>query len=152
MINKNFLLKDNIKLKNFKTGLTNKLSKKFHKIFIDINNDIKNDRKTLNVLDNKFQLSLKIRELNKFKKFQTIAIIGMGGSILGAEAIYNFLKTKIKKKVYFLMIWMKIKSEILKDKRKIQKYFLSLFQNQVIQLKLYRTLFYLKRLKEMRKM
>ena len=101
MINKNFLLKDNIKLKNFKTGLTNKLSKKFHKIFIDINNDIKNDRKTLNVLDNKFQLSLKIRELNKFKKFQTIAIIGMGGSILGAEAIYNFLKTKIKKKVYF---------------------------------------------------
>ena len=101
MINKNFLLKDNIKLKNFKTGLTNKLSKKFHKIFIDINNDIKNDRKTLNVLDNKFQLSLKIRELNKFKEFQTIAIIGMGGSILGAEAIYNFLKTKIKKKVYF---------------------------------------------------
>ena len=101
MINKNFLLKDNIKLKNFKTGLTNKLSKKFHKIFIDINNDIKNDRKTLNVLDNKFQLSFKIRELNKFKKFQTIAIIGMGGSILGAEAIYNFLKTKIKKKVYF---------------------------------------------------
>ena len=26
----------------------------------------------------------------------------MGGSILGAEAIYNFLQTKVKKKVYFL--------------------------------------------------
>ena len=25
----------------------------------------------------------------------------MGGSILGAEAIYNFLKKKIKKEVYF---------------------------------------------------
>ena len=25
----------------------------------------------------------------------------MGGSILGAEAIFNFLKKKIKKKIYF---------------------------------------------------
>ena len=25
----------------------------------------------------------------------------MGGSILGTEAIYNFLKKKIKKKIYF---------------------------------------------------
>lgn len=116
MINKNFLLKDNIKLKNFKTGLTNQLSRKFHKIFIDINNDIKNNKKTLNVLDNKFQLSFKFRELNKFKKFQTIAIIGMGGSILGAEAIYNFLKTKIKKKVYFFNDLNECK--ILKIKKK----------------------------------
>lgn len=101
MINKNFLLKDNIKLKHLKNGLTNRFSKKFHKIFIDINKDIKNNKQTLNVLDNKFQLSFKIRDLNRFKKFRTIAIIGMGGSILGAEAIYDFLKVKIKKKVYF---------------------------------------------------
>ena len=101
MIKNNFFLKDNIKPKYLKTGLTNKLSKKFRKIFINVNNDIKNNNKTLNVLDNKFQLSFKIRDLNKFKKFQTIAIIGMGGSILGAEAIYNFLRIKIKKKVYF---------------------------------------------------
>ena len=33
----------------------------------------------------------------------------MGGSILGAEAIYNFLEKKIKKKFIFLMILMKIK-------------------------------------------
>ena len=26
----------------------------------------------------------------------------MGGSILGAEAIYEFLKHKVKKKIYFL--------------------------------------------------
>ena len=101
MINKNFFLKDNIKLKYFKTGLTNRLSKKFTKIFIDINSDVKNDKKTLNVLDNKFQFNFKITDLNKFNKFRTIAIIGMGGSILGAEAIYNFLKIKIKKRVYF---------------------------------------------------
>ena len=31
-----------------------------------------------------------------------VKIIGMGGSILGAQAIYNFLKDKIKKKFYFI--------------------------------------------------
>ena len=39
---------------------------------------------------------------NKFKKYKTIVIIGMGGSILGAKAIYSFLKHKIKKKLIFL--------------------------------------------------
>ena len=68
---------------------------------MSINNDIKNKNKTLNVLDNSFQFGFKIKDLNKFKKFNTIAIIGMGGSILGAEAIYKFLENKIKKKVYF---------------------------------------------------
>ena len=29
-------------------------------------------------------------------------MIGMGGSILGSEAIYSFLKDKIKKKFYFI--------------------------------------------------
>jgi len=31
---------------------------------------------------------------NNFKKYKTIVIIGMGGSILGAKAIYSFLKHK----------------------------------------------------------
>ncbi len=118
MIDKNFLLIDNIKLKFSKTGFTNHLSKKFNKIFIDINNDIKNIKKTLNVLNNKFQLSFKIRDLNRFKKFQTIAVIGMGGSILGAEAIYNFLKIKIKKKVYF---FNDLDENKIKDFKKHQK-------------------------------
>ena len=38
---------------------------------------------------------------NKFKNIQNINIIGMGGSSLGAKAIYNFLKKKIKKKFIF---------------------------------------------------
>lgn len=101
MIYKNFLLKDNIKKKYYKSSTLNQFSKKFNKIFLDINNDIKNKNKTLNVLDKKFQFSFKIKNLNKFKKFKTIAIVGMGGSILGTEAIYNFLEKKIKKKVYF---------------------------------------------------
>ena len=101
MIYKNFLLKDNIKKKYYKSSTLNQFSKKFNKIFLDINNDIKNKNKTLNVLDKKFQFNFKIKDLNRFKKFKTIAIVGMGGSILGAEAIYKFLEKKIKKKVYF---------------------------------------------------
>ena len=101
MIYKNFFLKDNIKKKHFKSSVSKQLSKKFNKIFLDINSNIKNKNKTLNVLDKKFQFNFKIKDLNRFKKFKTIAIVGMGGSILGAEAIYKFLEKKIKKKSLF---------------------------------------------------
>ena len=42
------------------------------------------------------------KNLEKFKKLNSIIIIGMGGSILGTKAIYEFLKHKIKKKVHFI--------------------------------------------------
>ena len=38
---------------------------------------------------------------SNLRKYKTIVIIGMGGSILGTKAIYSFLKYKIKKKTYF---------------------------------------------------
>ena len=37
----------------------------------------------------------------KLKKYRNIQLIGMGGSILGSKAIYNFLKHKIKKNFQF---------------------------------------------------
>jgi glucose-6-phosphate isomerase len=39
--------------------------------------------------------------INKFDK-TNVRIFGMGGSILGAKAIYNFLKDKIKKRFFFV--------------------------------------------------
>ena len=39
--------------------------------------------------------------VKKFSKYKNIVVIGMGGSILGAKSIYSFLKTKIKKEVFF---------------------------------------------------
>ena len=42
------------------------------------------------------------KKINKFKKFKTVIIIGMGGSILGTKAIYSFLKHKINKKFIFI--------------------------------------------------
>ena len=75
--------------------------KNINKIFSNLFNDIKNDRKTLNLLNKDYKFNFKINELKRFKKFKKIAVIGMGGSILGAEAIFNFLELKIKKKIYF---------------------------------------------------
>ena len=47
----------------------------------------------------KFNFSRK--ELEKFKKYQNIVLVGMGGSILGIKAICQFLQKKIKKNIYF---------------------------------------------------
>jgi len=98
---KNLFLKNHIQNKYLKYNVLNKFNANFQKVKDSINNDIKNSNKTLHVLNSKFKFNFKINEIKKFRKFKTIAIIGMGGSILGAEAIYNFLNKKIKKKVYF---------------------------------------------------
>ena len=41
-------------------------------------------------------------EFKNFKKFKTVIIIGMGGSILSSKAVYSFLKHKIKKDFVFI--------------------------------------------------
>ena len=97
----NLILKKNINSKLLKKSLSKRLNKKFNKIFLETKNDVRNIKKTLNVLDKNFKFNFKTNNLKKFKKFRTIALIGMGGSMLGSEAIYQFLEKKIKKKIYF---------------------------------------------------
>ena len=101
MNNKNLFLKNNIQSENLKSSSSRYLSKKFEKIFLEIKRDIKDVKKTIHILDDKLKFNFKTRNLKKFKNFKTIVLIGMGGSILGSEAIYNFFKKKIKKKFYF---------------------------------------------------
>ena len=101
MTEKNLFLKNNIQQKYFKYNLLNRLIKNFKKAKEEVNNDINSPDKTLHVLNSKFKFNFKLKNLKKFKKFKNIVIIGMGGSILGSEAIYSFLNTKIKKKIYF---------------------------------------------------
>ncbi len=48
------------------------------------------------------QYSFDFKDIKKFRKFKTVTVIGMGGSILGAKAIYSFLKHKIKIKFIFV--------------------------------------------------
>lgn len=80
-------------LKNFK-----KISEKIIK---KINYEMDFEKNTFQVLSKKFDFNFTTKDLKKFKKFQKIAIIGMGGSILGTEAIYSFLKKKVKKSFFF---------------------------------------------------
>ena len=95
------ILKDNILSKNLNNKMSSKMSKKYEKIVSNIKNEINDTKKTLNVLNKSFRFSFKPKEIHKFNKFKKIAFVGMGGSILGAEAIHNFLRKKIKKQIYF---------------------------------------------------
>ena len=101
MIEKNLIVKNNIHSKYLSKKISNRLDKRFKKISDNIVNEIEDSKKTLNILNNKFKFNFKKSELKSFKKFKVIAIIGMGGSILGVKAIHNFLNYKINKKVYF---------------------------------------------------
>ena len=97
----NLNLKNNFgKEKNNKKDIKKKI-KDFNNIYQNLIKDFKNKKKTLNVINDEYSFNFKIDELKKFKKYKTIVIIGMGGSILGIESIYNFLEKNIKKKVYF---------------------------------------------------
>ncbi len=98
---KNLRLKNNIPNKYINKYKKSLFLKKGQKIFEEILRDLKDKNKTLNVLDKNFIFNFHYNDLKRFKKFQTIALIGMGGSILGSEAINNFLEEKIKKKIIF---------------------------------------------------
>ena len=72
-----------------------KIKKKLEK-FIAENNSITQS------LKKNYQDFFKKKELKKYKSFKNIRVIGMGGSSLGTEAIYDFLKYKITKKFTFI--------------------------------------------------
>ncbi len=101
------MITSNLNLENYFSSIIKKdkfyynLLKKFNKIFFNLKNELSNKKNLINVLDSKFSLNFKFLELQKYKKYKKIAIIGMGGSILGIEAIHTFLEKKIKKKIYF---------------------------------------------------
>ena len=101
MIKINSIANINKKVKNFKANDFKKISKDFDRIFLELKADVEKKNKTLNVLNKNFNFSFKTKDLKKFKKYRSIALIGMGGSILGTEAIYNYLQSKIKKEIFF---------------------------------------------------
>ena len=90
MITKNFFLKDFQRKKNNRS-----LRKYFKQLIVSKNEIIKS-------LTSNYNYSYTKQKLAKFQKYKDIRIFGMGGSSLGANAIYDFLKYKIKKNFYFL--------------------------------------------------
>ena len=91
---KKFLINNKIKLNNFKKKKLAVLGKKFDKLILKISKEIDTIQNTFNILSEKYNFNFSIRDLKRFKKYNNIVIVGMGGSILGVEAIYQFLKKK----------------------------------------------------------
>ena len=98
-----------------------KINKKFSNILNNIFINIDKSKNTFHSLSNKFELNCKLKELDKFKRFNSVVIIGMGGSILGAEAIYHFLKRKIKKEFLFLNNIDEEELQAIKNKKNLNK-------------------------------
>tara|TARA_B100000795_G_scaffold248735_1_gene215749 strand:- start:498 stop:1655 length:1158 start_codon:yes stop_codon:yes gene_type:complete len=89
------MLTRNISFKNFKIKKVNNKIKK------DLSNLLKENNEVIKSLDSTYKNNYNKKTILRFKKYSHIRVIGMGGSILGTEAINNFLKNKIKKNFYF---------------------------------------------------
>jgi len=83
----------------FKNFLNIKNNKNIKKDFLNL---IKEKPPIFETLKPSYKYSYSKKVISRYKKFSNIRVIGMGGSILGTEAIYHFLKKKIKKKLTFV--------------------------------------------------
>ena len=90
------MLTQNISFKNFLTKNRNILVKN------KLNLILKEKNQVINSLSKSYKDSFSKKNINHFNKKFDYRIIGMGGSTLGAQAIYDFLKKKIKKKFIFV--------------------------------------------------
>lgn len=90
------MISKNINFKKFNQIKPNHKTKTNLKLILNSSNEI------INSLKPNFKLNYKFNKLKAIKKNLDLRIIGIGGSILGAQAIYNFLKNKVKRKIYFI--------------------------------------------------
>ena len=90
------MLTPEINFVNFKKKLRTKKINNIFKSLINENNSI------LQSLSKKYQDSFDNKFVKKFKKSNNFRLLGMGGSTLGSQAIYQFLKNKVKKKFDFI--------------------------------------------------
>ena len=101
------MLTRDIKFKNYK------VKSNIFKIKKEFKNLLSKENEILTSLTSKYKYSYSKKIIKKYKKFSILQIIGIGGSILGTEAIFSFLKDKIKKNFLFID---NIKNETLKNK------------------------------------
>jgi glucose-6-phosphate isomerase len=91
------MISPRISFKNFKSKkLKSSLVRKKLTTLIKEKNEI------LKSLSKDYKNNFNHKKLKKFKKSLDCRVIGMGGSSLGAKAIYDFLRHKIKKRFFFI--------------------------------------------------
>ena len=82
------MLTKNINFHNFSCKKKNTVKNIFNQIK---KNYFLGKEKLLLSLSDQYKYSFDVKKISKFKRFSIYRIIGMGGSVLGAEAIYNFI-------------------------------------------------------------
>jgi glucose-6-phosphate isomerase len=102
------MLTKGVKFTNFKTKKKSLLIKKKLISLLKSKNEI------LNSLSQNYKDNFTKKILLKYKKDNDYRVIGMGGSSLGTQTIYDFLKHKIKKKFVFSD---NLQSNLNKDKK-----------------------------------
>ena len=120
-MSKNIYLKNSIGSSYFKKKLYSKNKIKLNKIINNIYTSLDERKDTFHSLSKKFNFNFKNSELLKFNKYRSVILIGMGGSTLGAQAIYSFLCYKIKKKFIFLDNLDQLKIKKIKNKINLKK-------------------------------
>jgi len=90
------MLTKNISFKNFLIKKKNPIVKK------NLSSILKEKNQLIFSLSKFYKDSFNKKKIKHFQKNFDYRIIGMGGSILGAHAIYDFLKKKIKKNFIFI--------------------------------------------------
>jgi glucose-6-phosphate isomerase len=103
------MLTTGINFLNFKTKTKTFLIKQ------KLNSIIKDRNQVINSLSKNYKNSFSKKKFNKYKNSSNFRVIGMGGSTLGAQTIYDFLKNKIKKKFIFID---NLQTYLKKDKKK----------------------------------
>jgi len=103
------MLTKSVKFTNFKIKTNSLLIKKKLISLLKSKNEI------LNSLSQNYKDNFTKKILLKYKRNTDYRVIGMGGSSIGAQTIYDFLKHKIKKKFVFSD---NLQVNLIKDKKK----------------------------------
>ena len=90
------MLTKNINFKNFRLKKINKSTKE------DLKKLLREKSTILDSLSTNYKNSYSKKSILNSINYKNIRVIGMGGSILGTEAIFDFLKTKTKKSFEFI--------------------------------------------------
>ena len=90
------MLTSGIRFKSFK------IKAKSHEVKKKLRFLIKEKNEILNSLGRGYKNSFSKSFISRYKKFDNFRVIGLGGSTLGSQAIYQFLSQKIKKNFRFI--------------------------------------------------
>ncbi|MDB3982940.1 glucose-6-phosphate isomerase [Candidatus Pelagibacter sp.] len=104
------MLTSNISFKNYREKGKNLNLKKILNSILNDNNEV------IKSLRNNYKDSFDKKKINKYKKFLNFRIIGMGGSTLGTQTIYEFLKKNVKRNFSFIDSLQPNKKNLIRKK------------------------------------